>query len=58
MKHLNSHEILLGYLRGFRQIINSCESQLLLTVDDFTKGLNDRKQTNAVSVDFQRHSIR
>ena len=53
MKHLNSHKILSDAQHGFRQN-HSCESQLLLTVNDFAKGLNDGKQTDAVSLDFSK----
>ena len=53
MKHLNSHKILSDAQHGFRQN-HSCESQLLLTVNDFAKGLDDGKQTDAVSLDFSK----
>ena len=53
MKHLNSHEILSDAQHGFRQN-HSCISQLLLTVNDFAKGLDDGKQTDAVSLDFSK----
>ena len=53
MKHLNSHKILSDAQNGFRQN-HSCESQLLLTVNDFAKGLDDGKQTDAVSLDFSK----
>ena len=53
MKHLNSHEIFSDAQHGFHQN-HSCESQLLLTVNDFAKGLDDRKQIDAVSFDFSK----
>jgi len=53
MKHLNLHNILSDARHSFRQN-HSCESQLLLTVDDFAKSLNDGKQFDAVALDFTK----
>jgi len=47
------HNILSDAQHGFRQN-HSCELQLLLTVDDFAKGLNDGKQIDAVALDFTK----
>jgi len=54
MKHLKSHDILSSAQHGFCQN-HSCESQLLLTVNDFAKGLDDGNQWPWIS---QRHSTR
>ena len=53
MKHLNSHNILSNAQHGFRQN-HSCESQLLLTVNDFAKALDDGKQIDAMVLDFTK----
>ena len=43
MHHLDSHNILLDTQFGFRSH-HSCESQLLLTIDDLARGINNRQQ--------------
>ena len=53
MKHLNLNNILSDAQHGFQQN-HSCESQLLLTVDDSAKGFNDGKQIDAVALDFAK----
>ena len=53
MKHLISHNILSDAQHGFHQN-PSCESQLLLTVDDFAKALDDGKQIDAMVLDFTK----
>ena len=42
MHHLDSHNILLDTQFGFRSY-HSCESQLLLTIDNLARGINNRQ---------------
>lgn len=41
------------YQHGFRQK-HSCESHLILTVDDLVRGVKDRKQTDVLILDFSK----
>ena len=51
--HLNSHSILCNEQHGFRQR-RSCETQLLLTVQDLAKNLNEGLQTDVIFLDFSK----
>ena len=42
MKHFNQHKVIVDVQHGFREK-QSCKSQLLITINDFAKALNDRK---------------
>ena len=53
MDFLDSNKILTPFQHGFRQG-RSCESQLLTTLNDFTKTLNTSNQTDAVLLDFSK----
>ena len=53
MKHLETNSILCNNQYGFRAR-RSCESQLLLTIDDFTRALNDRLQVDIGILDFSK----
>ena len=53
MNHLNEHNILSEFQHGFREK-RSCETQLLLTVDDFAKVLNQGGQVDSVLLDFSK----
>ena len=53
MKHLDKHHILNDTQHGFRKK-RSCETQLVLTVQDLAKGLDDNKQIDAVLLDFSK----
>ena len=53
MKHLEHHRILSDQQHGFRKR-RSCESQLILTIQDLAQGLEERKQIDAVSLDFSK----
>ena len=53
IKHLNDHHVLNDAQHGFQKR-PSCESQLILTVQDLAKGLNDGKQIDAVLLDFSK----
>ena len=53
MKHLNRNNILCDEQHGFRNG-RSCESQLLITVNDFAEGLNDKQQIDSILLDFSK----
>ena len=53
MHHLDTHNILLDTQFGFRSH-HSCESQLLLTVDDLARGINNRQQIDIGILDFSK----
>ena len=53
MHHLDSHNILLDTQFGFRSH-HSCESQLLLTIDDLARGINNRQQIDIGILDFSK----
>ena len=53
MGHLDRHDLLTDYQHGFRKK-RSCETQLLLTVDDLSKALKDRKQVDCILLDFAK----
>jgi len=48
MKHLEHHCILSDQQHGFRKG-RSCETQLILTVNDLAKGIDDLSQVDAES---------
>ena len=47
MKHLNDNNILSDEQHGFRNN-RSCESQLLITINDFATRLNDKEQIDSI----------
>ena len=51
--HLDNHNILTNKQFGFRKK-HSCESQLLLTVNDLASGLRDKEQIDAILLDFSK----
>ena len=53
INHLENHEILSSRQFGFRQK-RSCETQLLLTIHDLAKGLDDKDQIDAILLDFSK----
>ena len=53
MAHFDSIGVLSDAQHGFRKR-RSCETQLILTVNDLTKSLDDRKQTDIVLLDFSK----
>ena len=53
MKHLNAHSILADAQHGFRQG-RSCESQLLLTVQDIASALDNGRQVDVIALDFTK----
>ena len=51
--HLDCNSILTNAQHGFRKR-RSCETQLLLTLDDLAKGLDDKSQTDMILLDFSK----
>ena len=51
--HLSQYSILCNEQHGFRSA-RSCETQLLLTVNDFSETLNNNGQTDAILLDFSK----
>ena len=51
--HLDSHGLLTDKQFGFRKK-HSCESQLLLTINDLAEGLRDKEQIDAILLDFSK----
>ena len=53
MSHFSNNNILTDQQHGFRSGC-SCESQLILTINDLAKGLDEGKQIDAVLLDFSK----
>ena len=53
MQHFDKYSVLSDKQHGFRTK-HSCESQLLLTVNDLTSSLNSKSQTDMVIMDFSK----
>ena len=53
INHLESNGVLSEKQHGFRKR-HSCESQLLLTIHDLAKGLDNKQQIDAVLLDFSK----
>ena len=53
MRHLDENKILTDFQHGFRRR-RSCDSQLLITVDDLAKALDRGKQVDAILLDFSK----
>ena len=53
MRHLDINYVLLDAQHGFRKR-RSCETQLLLSADDFLKTLDKNVQTDAILLDFSK----
>ena len=53
MKHLECYDILSDLQHGFRKN-RSCESQLILTVNDLAKSVDDSSQVDAILLDFSK----
>ena len=51
--HLTKYNVLCDQQHGFHQR-RSCETQLLLTVNDFTENLNKNDQTDVILLDFSK----
>ena len=53
VKHLNEHNILFDLQHGFREK-RSCETQLVMLVEDLARSLQEGKQTDLVLLDFSK----
>ncbi len=53
IRHLSSHNILSDAQHGFRKH-RSCDSQLLLTINDLAKGLDDKSQLDVILLDYEK----
>ena len=53
ISHFERHNILTDCQHGFRKR-RSCETQLIMTVDDLAWGLNEKQQVDAVLLDFDK----
>jgi hypothetical protein len=53
MKHLDKHQILTDYQHGFRAS-RSCESQLLIIINDIAKSMNAGEQMDTILLDFSK----
>ena len=53
IKHLNKHNAITEVQHGFREK-RSCESQLLITINDFAKALNNGDQMDTILLDFSK----
>ena len=53
MNHFDSHSILSDKQHGFRSK-HSCESQLIMTVNDLALSLDNRSQTDMIIMDFSK----
>ena len=51
--YLMKNSILIDCQHGFRKR-RSCETQLILTIDDLARGLNDKQQIDAILLDFSK----
>jgi hypothetical protein len=53
MTHLEKNHILSQFQHGFRSS-HSCESQLLITIEDLARNLDNNQQTDIQILDFQK----
>ena len=53
MSHLDAHGILTDAQHGFRRR-RSCETQLILTVQDLAQGIEDKQQIDVILLDFSK----
>ena len=53
MRHLDNNDVLHDAQQGFRKR-RSCETQLLLSADDFLKTIDKNVQTDAILLDFSK----
>ena len=53
MKHLDMYDILIDAQHGFRKS-RSCESQLIMTVQDLANNLNRNEQVDGILLDFSK----
>lgn len=53
INHFEHNQILTDCQHGFRKR-RSCETQLIMTVDDLARGLNEKQQVDAILLDFSK----
>ena len=53
MKHLETNNLLSNSQHGFRKN-RSCETQLILAIQDLAKGIDDREQQDVILLDFSK----
>ena len=53
MDHVDLHKILVFFQHGFRAG-HSCETQLINTIEDLAKGMNDEQQLDLLILDFSK----
>ena len=53
MEHLEEHNILVDFQHGFRQG-RSCESQLIITVEEIARSLDNKQQVDLLILDFSK----
>ena len=53
MRHLEQHEILTDAQHGFRKQ-RSCETQLIITLQDLAKTVDDKGQSDVILLDFSK----
>ena len=53
INHLSDHKILSDAQHGFRKR-RSCDSQLILTINDLAKGIEEKGQTDLILLDFSK----
>ena len=53
MSHLENYNVLSSFQHGFR-LQHPCESQLIITVEDLAKNLDNKIQTDVLILDFQK----
>ena len=53
MTHMEKHKILTDTQHGFRRN-RSCETQLIITINDIAKSIDNKKQTDIILLDFSK----
>ena len=53
INHMSDHKILSDAQHGFRKR-RSCDSQLILTIDDLAKGIKEKGQIDLILLDFSK----
>ena len=53
MKHLDHHKILSDYQHGFRKR-RSCDTQLVITLHDLTRAIDQKKSVDVIILDFTK----
>ena len=53
IRHLSKHQLLTDLQHGFRKC-RSCDTQLILTINDLAMGLEEKDQTDLILLDFSK----